>query len=204
MCIPTPVSKAPIAPRILPQLYSYDEIFTNTNPRSYPSPVPGGIRPNGVRSLDFSTRLAYPSRLDPITRTRSNTCDPLNVSAQRRMTATASCLSLVLSPAIASMDDGGCPAAGPPKDGSIGTANSVSSSIRRTISRRLFSSADTGGSLGPIDESVSSHLDKRTAHSKLQTTPTRVNFQPGDSCITLTQNLRECWMLHSRDFVLAT
>lgn len=128
----------------------------------------GTIRPIGVLSRGFSTRLAYASRLDPITRTRSKTCEPLNVSAHSRITAAASCLSRVLSPAMASML-ADCPAAGPPREGSIGTANSVSSSIRRTISSKFFSSTDTTASLGPIKDRVNSHLDSRTAHSKLHT-----------------------------------
>jgi hypothetical protein len=128
----------------------------------------GPILPNGVLSLGFSTKSAYPSNAAAIILTTSKIWEPLNVSAQSRTTAAASCLSLVLSLDAMSIADG-CPLDGPDRDGSIGTANSVSSSIRRTVSRRFFSSGVTCGSFGVMEDRVSSHFESNIAHSKLQT-----------------------------------
>lgn len=126
------------------------------------------MRPKGVvLSLGFSIKSAYPSRLDPITLTISKMCAPLNVSAHNLTTAQANCRSLALSlVAISICPD---PGLGPESDGSTGTANSVSSSMRRTVSSKFFSSEEAGGSDGPIEPRVRSHLAKRIAHSKLQT-----------------------------------
>ena len=90
-----------------------------------------------------------------MTLTTSKMCDPRNVSAQSLTTAAASCRSPGPS---------GIPSAAP-----SGRPNSVSSSRRRTVSRRLRSSGVGGGSCGVREARVRSHLETRTAHSKLQT-----------------------------------
>ena len=103
-----------------------------------------------------------------MTLTMSKICVPLKVLAYNLTTAPASCRSSALSlVAISICPDP--PDPGPDRDGSIGTAKSVSSSIRRTVSSKFFSSGEAGGSEGPIDPSERSHFASRIAHSKLQT-----------------------------------
>jgi hypothetical protein len=139
-------------------------------------PASGAIRPKGVvLSLGFSIKSAYPSKLEPITLTISKTCAPLKVSAHNLTTAQANCRSFALSLVAISI----CPepGLGPDKEGSTGTANSVSSSMRRTVSSKFFSSEEAGVSEGPIEPRVRSHFARRIAHSKLQT-GVRQSFVP--------------------------
>lgn len=114
------------------------------------------------RSICFIDRSAYRSRLPPIIFTISKICVPLNVSAQSRTTAPASCRSFNASfPAISGET--------PIMAGSKGTANSVSSNNRRTVSKICFSSSEIGGSEGVMTARVSNHLASKMAHSKLHT-----------------------------------
>lgn len=137
------------------------------SPCHHPMPSGAILPASAARLLGLSTRSAYPSRLIPMILTISKICVPLKVSAHSLSTALASCRSLVES--LVAISIWLEPTPGPDKDGSTGTANSVSSSIIRSISSRFLSSADAGGSDPVIAASVSSHFARRTAHSKLHT-----------------------------------